>query len=137
MKLIILAISLSFSFSSMAQTLDPIEVKGANPDGEECTYTIAKMDNWEGQIVMFLAGPNGNFRAEFNYEKLASEGELVPQYEGATMTPLANSGFKYTLPGEESADLDTVIVAYFNGSDLTQPVSIVASGLAETYICNF
>jgi hypothetical protein len=132
-----------------------LEKVGETDEGEKCTYTVMRMNHWEGQIAVFAAGPNGNFRIELNEESLPlRKGEIAALYNETEITYK-----KETMKGERQmvltqvqkeydnvfrADVETIKIAV--DSDLMNPTRVEATEylkstfstkLVESLNCNY
>lgn len=134
----------SFSFAE-----DPIlaNATGVTSKGQKCTYTVKKMNSWEGQIVIFLNSKTGNFRIELPETSVPlKEGRVEGRFEQHEI--FYNEGvlsFRYEHNDEGGEFTEAEIVVE---SDLKNPVSASAinkltsfggifSKTVEQYDCSF
>lgn len=131
MKYVILVLALAFSFNSMAGEAKVLKtINGRSSNGEDCSFTVIKKDDWEGQIVYFFNGKKGNFRVELVPET------RIPLYENVSMT-FSKSSLTFNIPAEEPRVPDTIITLKYKKGDHSSLISATADGIAETYNCTF
>lgn len=136
MKKIILSLGLIFSLNSLAgESVELFKVTGQTADGADCTYTIVEANHWEGQTIIFLKGPSGNFRVELDTDAL-KKGALKPVYDNVSLV-VTDKTTVYTTPAEEKGDQPTVISLTYSQFNLTTPTQVDATALAESYNCTF
>lgn len=83
---------LAINSSAQAQVIT--EVVGKTAEGEKCSFTFAEMSEWEGQLAVFLNGPEGNFRIEINPDQVplkegpiqGSQKGIKVRYDGKTLS---------------------------------------------------
>ena len=74
--------ALALGLSLTVQSAEITKKIGKDSEGNPCTYSVQKMDHWEGQVAIFVNGSKGNFRIELHPESLPlTEGKQKPVYK--------------------------------------------------------
>lgn len=133
-KMIAFAAALLLSSLSVANE-EILTLKGQSPSGADCTYQVMKMNNWEGQVVIYLNSDEGNFRVELNSEAF-SKGEIVSEYEADVDLTFVDGVLNVLVSGLEG-DADRVIKITTWDGDLLNPKTAEASQAPEEYSCLF
>lgn len=142
-KLISLILATLFSSQVVfAENQIITELVGKTDDGKECTYTVMKMNDWEGQTIVFLNSDTGNFRVELAASAVPlQEGDMTGLYAQQIILQYVQGNLKSVV---EEDDSGTTIVEITDVlADLTSPARAEATSksnfgkVVESYTCTF
>ena len=108
---------------------------GESLSGEKCTYQVMKMNDWDGQVVIYLNGAQGNFRVELNSEAY-EKGLILSQFESNIDFTFVDGVLNVLVPGLDG-DADRLIKITTHEENILKPLLAVASQAPEEYSCWF
>ena len=135
MKKIVAFMALIFMSVLSFANEEVLTVVGKAPSGEDCTYQVMKMNDWEGQIVIYLNGEQGNFRVELNSQAF-EKGVILSQFEASVDMTFIDGVLNVFVAGDDG-DADRVIKITTEGGDILKPSSAIATQAPEEYNCRF
>lgn len=135
-KFLTIALMILVSSSAFAKNKLLFKTEGEGILGTKCGYEVYEMNNWEGQIVVFLSSDTGNFRLELNKERFYA-GQFVSQYSEGQSFSYSDGLIDSTIFATEWFDSDKTVSISVQDDDLYRPIDAIAKKGSKYYHCRF